>query len=218
MHSYTEENYLKALFNLSAEKGEVSANELSKHLSIKMPTVNSMMKKMSEKKLVLYESYKPLRLTEKGKKEAGLIIRKHRLTEMFLVQQMGFGWEQVHEIAEQIEHLQSPIFFEKMDALLGYPKIDPHGSPIPDKTGKMEWVKYEKLSSCKAGDTVKLAAVIHTTDDFLKFLNNRELQLGLGIKIKTIEKFDGSMIVSYNKRTAEMLSHTVCERLLVEKL
>ena len=218
MHSYTEENYLKALFNLANEKGEVSANELSKRLAIKMPTVNSMMKKLAEKKLVHYESYKPLRLTEKGKKEAGLIIRKHRLTEMFLVQNMGFGWEEVHEIAEQIEHLQAPNFFEKMDALLGYPKIDPHGSPIPDKTGKMEWKHYEKLSSCKAGDTVKLAAVIHTTDDFLKFLNVRELQLGLKIKIKAIEKFDGSMVVSYNKRTAEMLSYTVCERLLVEKL
>jgi DtxR family transcriptional regulator, Mn-dependent transcriptional regulator len=218
MHSYTEENYLKALFNLANDKGEVSANELSKRLAIKMPTVNSMMKKLAEKKLVHYESYKPLRLTEKGKKEAGLIIRKHRLTEMFLVQNMGFGWEEVHEIAEQIEHLHAPNFFEKMDALLGYPKIDPHGSPIPDKTGKMEWIHYEKLSSCKAGDTVKLAAVIHTTDDFLKFLNIRELQLGLKIKIKAIEKFDGSMVVSYNKRTAEMLSHTVCERLLVEKL
>ncbi len=218
MHSYTEENYLKALFNLANEKGEVSANELSKRLVIKMPTVNSMMKKLAEKKLVHYESYKPLRLTEKGKKEAGLIIRKHRLTEMFLVQNMGFGWEAVHEIAEQIEHLHAPDFFEKMDALLGYPKIDPHGSPIPDKTGKIEWIHYEKLSSCKAGDTVKLAAVIHTTDDFLKFLNVRELQLGLKIKIKAIEKFDGSMVVSYNKRTAEMLSHTVCERLLVEKL
>ena len=100
MHSYTEENYLKALFNLANEKGEVSVNDLSKHLSIKMPTVNSMVKKFAEKKLVHYESYKPLRLTEKGKKEAGLIIRKHRLTEMFLVQKMGFGWEQVHEIAE----------------------------------------------------------------------------------------------------------------------
>ena len=114
MHSYTEENYLKALFNLSAEKGEVSPNEVSKQLGIKMPTVNSMMKKLAEKKLVIYESYKPIRLTEKGKKEAGLIIRKHRLTEMFLVQQMGFGWEEVHEIAEQVEHLQSPVFFEKM--------------------------------------------------------------------------------------------------------
>ena len=218
MHSYTEENYLKALFNLSAEKGEVTANELSKQLGIKMPTVNSMMKKLAEKKLVNYESYKPLRLTDKGKKEAGLIIRKHRLTEMFLVQQMGFGWEEVHEIAEQIEHLHSPSFFEKMDALLGYPKIDPHGSPIPDKNGKMEWVHYEKLSSCKPGDTVKLAAVIHTTDDFLKFLNIRELKLGQKLKIKAVEKFDGSMVVAYSKRTDEMLSHTVCDRLMVKKI
>jgi DtxR family Mn-dependent transcriptional regulator len=218
MHSKTEENYLKELFNLANEKGEVSTNELSKRLGIKMPTVNSMMKKLAEKKLVHYESYKPLRLTEKGKKEAGLIIRKHRLTEMFLVQQMGFGWEQVHEIAEQIEHLQSPLFFEKMDAMLGCPKIDPHGSPIPDKTGKMDWIEYEKLSDCKAGDTVRLSAVIHTTDEFLKFLNSRELQLGLKIKIKSIEKFDGSMVISYNKKTAESLSHTVSERLLVEKL
>lgn len=218
MHSHTEENYLKALFNLSAEKGEVSANELSKQLGIKMPTVNSMMKKLSEKKLVHYESYKPLRLTEKGKKEAGLIIRKHRLTEMFLVQKLGFGWEEVHEIAEQIEHLHSPNFFEKMDALLGYPKIDPHGSPIPDKTGKMEWIKYEKLSSCKEGDTVRLAAVIHTTDDFLKFLNLRELSLGIKLKIKTVEKFDGSMTVSHNKKGSDTLSQIVCERLLVEKL
>lgn len=218
MHSYTEENYLKALFNLANPKGEVSPNELSKRLDIKMPTVNSMMKKLAEKKLVHYESYKPLRLTEKGKKEAGLIIRKHRLTEMFLVQKMDFGWEQVHEIAEQIEHLHSPHFFEKIDAMLGYPTIDPHGSPIPDKTGKIDWKHYEKLSDCKAGETVKLAAVIHTTDDFLKFLNSRELQLGLKIKIKSVEKFDGSMVLAYNKKTAESLSHTVSERLLVEKI
>ena len=218
MHSYTEENYLKALFNLANDKGEVSVNELSKRLEIKMPTVNSMIKKLADKKLVHYESYKPLRLTEKGKKEAGLIIRKHRLTEMFLVQKMDFGWEQVHEIAEQIEHLHSPHFFEKMDEMLGYPTIDPHGSPIPDKTGKIDWVNYEKLSDCKAGETVKLAAVIHTTDDFLKFLNSRELQLGLKIKIKSVERFDGSMVIAYNKKTAETLSHTVSERLLVEKM
>ena len=218
MHSYTEENYLKALFNLANGKGEVSVNDLSKNLAIKMPTVNSMMKKLAEKKLVYYESYKPLRLTEKGKKEAGLVIRKHRLTEMFLVQVMDFGWEQVHEIAEQVEHLQSPSFFEKMDEMLGYPTIDPHGSPIPDKTGKIDWVHFEKLSDCKAGDIVKLAAVIHTTDDFLKFLNSRELHLGLKIKIKSVEKFDGSMVVGYNKKNGESFSHTVCERLLVEKL
>jgi DtxR family Mn-dependent transcriptional regulator len=217
MHSYTEENYLKALFNLANEKGEVSANELSKKLDIKMPTVNSMMKKLSEKKLVHYESYKPLKLTEKGKKEAGLIIRKHRLTEMFLVQKMDFGWEQVHEVAEQMEHLHAPDFFEKMDEMLGYPTIDPHGSPIPDKSGKIDWKHYEKLSDCKAGETVKLSAVINGTDEFLKFLNTRELHLGVKIRIKQVEIFDGSMQVSYLKKTNETLSHTVAERLLVEK-
>lgn len=216
MHSYTEENYLKALFNLANDKGEVSANELSKKLEIKMPTVNSMMKKLAEKKLVYYESYKPLKLTDKGKREAGLIIRKHRLTEMFLVQKMDFGWEQVHEIAEQMEHLHAPYFFEKMDEMLGYPTIDPHGSPIPDKTGKISWKQYDKLSDCKAGDTVKLAAVINGSDDFFKFLSSRDLQLGVKIKIRSIESFDKSMLVSYHKKTAETLSHTVAERLLVE--
>lgn len=219
MNSLTEENYLKALYSLAGEKekGEVSVHDLSKRLGTKMPTVTSMMKKLAEKKLVNYESYKPMRLTEKGKREAGLIIRKHRLTEMFLVQKMGFGWDEVHEIAEQVEHIQSPDFFEKMDELLGYPKIDPHGSPIPDKNGKMEWKEYHKLSDCQPGDTVTLRAVVNTSADFLKFLNSREMKLGLRIKIKSVEAFDRSMVVSYGKRQNETLSQTVCERLLVEK-
>jgi DtxR family Mn-dependent transcriptional regulator len=216
-NSYTEENYLKALFNLASETGEVNVNELSKSLEIKMPTVTSMMKKLSEKKLVHYESYKPLRLTEKGKKEAGLVIRKHRLTEIFLVDKMNFGWEDVHDIAEQIEHIQSPVFFEKMDELLGYPKIDPHGSPIPDRDGKIVLKSYDKLSDCKVGETVRLLAVINTSSEFLKFLNSREMRLGLKIKIKSIETFDKSMVVSYSKRPNEVLSHIVCERLLVKK-
>lgn len=217
MNSLTEENYLKALFNIANDAGEVNVAELSKSLDIKMPTVTSMMKKLSEKKLVHYESYKPLRLTDKGRKEAGLIIRKHRLTEMFLVDKMKMGWEDVHDIAEQIEHIQSPVFFDKMDELLGYPKVDPHGSPIPDKNGKVVWIEYNKLSDCKVGETVKLAAVINTSSDFLKFLNTREMRLGLKIKIKSIEQFDKSMIVCYGKRQAEVLSNVVCERLLVEK-
>jgi DtxR family Mn-dependent transcriptional regulator len=130
---------------------------------------------------------------------------------------MSFGWEQVHEIAEQIEHIHSPEFFEKMDELLGYPRFDPHGSPIPDKTGKMEWIHFSKLSDCNAGDTVKLSGVTNSSADFLKFLNTRELILGIKIKIKSIEKFDGSMEVSYGKRASEHLSGLVCERLFVEK-
>jgi DtxR family Mn-dependent transcriptional regulator len=216
MNSLIEENYLKALFILSNDKGEVNVNDLSKRLVIKMPTVTSMMKKLAEKKLVNYESYKPLRLTEKGKKEAAIIIRKHRLTEMFLVQKMGFGWEDVHPIAEQIEHIQSPLFFEKMDEMLGFPKLDPHGSPIPDKNGKLVRKEYTKLSECKVGATVKLSAVINTSGEFLKFLNSRELSLGLKLKIKSVEPFDKTMLVSYSKRQFENLSHVVCERLLVE--
>lgn len=217
MISLTEENYLKALFNLSSETGTVNVNDLSKRLEIKMPTVTSMMKKLAEKKLVHYESYKPLRLTEKGKKEAGLIIRKHRLTEMFLVDKMGFGWENVHEIAEQVEHIQSDDFFDKMDELLGFPTIDPHGSPIPDKNGKITWTSYSKLSECEEGDVVILSAVINTSSEFLKYLNSREMKLGLKIKIKSIEPFDKSMVVSYSKKPSEILSHVVCERLLVKK-
>jgi DtxR family Mn-dependent transcriptional regulator len=217
MISLTEENYLKALFNLANHAGEVNVNELSKQLDIKMPTVTSMMKKLAAKKLVHYESYKPLKLTEKGKKEAGLVIRKHRLTEMFLAEKMGFGWEEVHDIAEQVEHVQSAAFFDKIDELLGFPKSDPHGAPIPDKNGKLAWIAYDKLSDCHVGETVKVAAVVHTSSDFLKFLNNREIKLGTKIKIKSIESFDLSMVVSYDNRPAETLSHVACERLLVEK-
>jgi DtxR family transcriptional regulator, Mn-dependent transcriptional regulator len=218
-NSFTEENYLKALYNLTNEtgEGEVNVNDLSKRLDIKMPTVTSMMKKLAQKKLVHYESYKPVQLTEKGKKEAGLIIRKHRLTEMFLVEKMNFGWENVHDIAEQIEHIKSPAFFEKMDELLGFPKIDPHGSPIPDKTGKMVWKVYDKLGDCKPGETVTVSAILNTTSEFLKFLNNREIHLGLKIKIKSVEAFDKSMLVSYGKKQNETLSNAVCERLLIEK-
>lgn len=218
MISLTEENYLKAIFSLSDDKAEVSVNDLSKRLDIKMPTVTSMMKKLAAKKLVHYESYKPVRLTDKGKKAAALILRKHRLTEMYLVEKMGFGWEEVHDIAEQIEHIQSPAFFAKMDALLGFPKLDPHGSPIPDKNGKMIWKAYTKLSECKAGDVVKLAAVINTSEAFLKFLNSKKIQLGLTFTIKSIESFDNTMVVSIEKRNTQTLSHTVCERLLVEKI
>ena len=216
-NSLTEENYLKALFNTANKAGEVNVAELSKTLEIKMPTVTSMMKKLADKKLVHYESYKPPRLTEKGKREAGLIIRKHRLTEMFLVDKMKLGWEDVHDIAEQIEHIQSPVFFEKMDELLDFPKLDPHGSPIPDRNGKIVWKDYNKLSDCHVGETVKLAAVINSSSDFLKFLNTREMRLGTRIRIKSIEPFDKSMAVGYGKKRTATLSNIACERLLVEK-
>ena len=216
MISQVEENYLKVLRMLSDENGVATVNEISKELNIKMPTVNSMMKKLSEKGLVYHESYKPIKLTPEGEREAALIIRKHRLTEMYLVEKMGFGWEQVHSIAEQVEHIQSPEFFAKMDELLGYPSVDPHGSPIPDVEGRMDWVKYKKLSECHVGETVNVEAVINSSDEFLKFLNSREIHLELTMTIKSVEPFDQSMVVSYLNHPSETLSHMVCERLLVD--
>ena len=215
MKSSAEENYLKALLSLAGESGEVAVTDLAKRLGIKMPTVTSMMRKLARKRLVEYKRYKPLQLTEKGKKEARLIVRRHRLTEIFLVEKMGFGWEEVHEIAEQLEHVQSPELFERMDTLLNFPKIDPHGEPIPDKTGFIKQEKLSRLGSHKADEIVTLKAVENASDDFLEFLNKHEIRLGLKIKIQSIEQFDGSMSVSYGNRKAETLSHTICERLLV---
>lgn len=215
MISLTEENYLKAMYNLSLQTGEISVNDLSKALSIKMPTVTSMVKKLAKKNLVSYQSYKPLHLTEEGERKALLIIRKHRLTEMFLVEKMGFGWEEVHEIAEQIEHIHSPKFFEKMDAMLGFPSVDPHGSPIPDVLGNIQLPNYSPLSSFQKGDCVRLVAVTNSGDDFLKYLNSKKLQLGVKLSILKIEEFDHSMSVQMDDHTLE-LSSKVTDRLLVE--
>ncbi len=218
MNTLAEENYLKAIFSLLDEDGEVLVNDLSHRLSIKMPTVTSMMKKLAAKDLVVYESYKPIKLTEKGKREAALIIRKHRLTEMYLVEKMGFGWEQVHGIAEQIEHIQSPELFAKMDEMLGYPTLDPHGSPIPDQWGRMLPRQYQKLSDCASNDAVKITAVVNTSEDFLKFLNSKDLRLGTELTIVHVEPFDATMHVQYHPQRSEVLSTRVTDSILVEKL
>lgn len=217
MISFTEENYLKAAYTLSEKSGEVSVNELSKMLNIKMPTVNSMVKKLSEKGYLIYQSYKPVQLTEMGEKTALLIIRKHRLTEMFLVEKMGFGWEEVHEVAEQIEHIKSPKFFAKMDELLDYPTVDPHGSPIPDASGKIRWKTYETLDKFNEGDKLKLVAVNNSNDDFLRYLNSKSITLDIQIEVISREEFDQNMTVHFNGKT-EVLSPKVTEKLLVEKL
>lgn len=217
MKSLNEENYLKAIFHLIDKDDTFTVNELSKMLNIKMPSVNSMMKKFSQKNWVIYESYKPIKITALGKKEAAHVVRKHRLTEMFLVEKMGFGWEVVHEIAEQLEHIHSEIFFDKMDELLNYPKVDPHGEPIPDKQGNIIQQNLTKLSECKAGEVVILSAVIDSSDEFLTYLNHRNLSLNSELKILEVEKFDQSMKIEFSGKT-ETLSEMVCDKILVQKI
>ncbi len=216
MASHTEENYLKSLFLLANATGEISLSDLSKSLDISVPTANSMVNKLHEKGLLKYVKYKPLTLTAKGRKEAALVIRKHRLTEMFLVEIMGFGWEQVHDIAEQIEHIDSTVFFDRMDELLSFPTIDPHGSPIPDKKGKIAQKSYDKLSHCTPGQVVKLVALTKSSEDFLKFLNDKNIALGVELTIVGVESYDKSMTISYGNRAQTQLSQMVCEILLVD--
>lgn len=218
MTSPIEENYLKAIFNLRSEKGKVSISEISKRLKVSMPSANSMVRNLQKKGMVNYEKYKPVALTAKGEKTAALVIRKHRLTEMYLVEKMGFGWEEVHTIAEQIEHIDSPAFFERMDEILNYPRLDPHGSPIPDKKGMIQNLEHKPLSKYKAGSQVKIVALTNSSTDFLDFLNSRNLQLGTKIKIISIEEYDKTMVVNYDNHRNESLSAMVCEQLLVEEV
>lgn len=216
MASLAEENYLKALYTLAGDRGEVTVKELSAHLAIKMPTANSMIKRLAEKELVEYESYKPLRLTDSGRKLAAQVVRKHRLTEMFLVEVMHFGWEEVHDIAEQIEHIQSPAFFDKMDELLNYPGFDPHGSPIPDKAGRIPAPRGRRLSEKKRGEEVEVCGVLDSDAQFLAWLSQKGIQLGSKLQIVQVDSFAHVVTVRNPSGEELALSSRISERLLVD--
>jgi DtxR family Mn-dependent transcriptional regulator len=216
MISLTEENYLKAIFHLRNDDNQVTINELSKFLNVKMPSVNNMMKKFAQKEWIIYETYKPLKITKEGNKQAALIVRKHRLTEMFLVEKMNFGWENVHEIAEQLEHVHSDLFFDKMDELLEHPKFDPHGEPIPDKEGNIIALDLQKLSSCTIGDQITFSSVTVSDDEFLSYLNSKQLELGKHLEILEIEKYDQSMTILKDHSSTITLSKMVCDKILVK--
>lgn len=216
MGTLTEENYIKSIYSLSHETGEVSVSVLAKKLHVKLPTVNSMVKKLTTKKLVAYAPYQGIKLTEKGKKDALSIIRKHRLAELFLVKIIGLGWEEVHDIAEQLEHVNSERFYNRIDELLGYPKADPHGEPIPDINGKITEKNRISLSNVKQGASVKIAAVGNDEKSFLDHLNSKGLQIGESIMVKKKELFDGSITILNKAKKETMLSHQVAERIWVE--
>lgn len=216
MPSQTKENYLKAIYHLSEKNKQVSISDIAKVMGVSKPTINNMVKKMQEQSWVHYQKYKPIELTAKGKKMAALIIRKHRLTEMFLTQVMHFGWEEVHDIAEEIEHLKSDVFFNRMDEILGFPKIDPHGSPIPDKQGNLIKLNAIKLSKTNVGDKVVLSGLTESSKELLLYLNKKNMQLGSVFTVQHIENFDKSYeVILENSNEKIILSPTVCKSLLV---
>ncbi len=218
MPSQTKEDYLKALYYLHQKNADISISDLGKSLDLSKPTVNDMVKKLQVKGWLKYEKYKPLKLTSKGIKEASLIIRKHRLAEMFLNQVMGFGWEEVHEMAEEIEHINSEEFFDRMDEILGFPKVDPHGSPIPDKNGEYSKPEYKRLAEINPGKTVVIKALRESSKEFIEFLNKKQIKLGDKIEVHQLEPFDKSMLVSYGKFKQQTLTQNVCNKLMVKEL
>lgn len=217
MLSFTEENYLKVLFKLTQENPneEAGTNELAVNLGVKPATVNDMLKKLKEKKLIDYEKYGKITLTNTGKKNAIKVIRKHRLWETFLYEKLDFSWDEVHEVAEQMEHIQSEKLLEQLDKFLGYPKFDPHGDPIPDKDGKMSELKAMQLSDGVINKKYKLAGVCNHSTAFLQFLDKTGLTIHISIEIKEIQAFDKSMSVVINNKTQTILSNEVTQNLLV---
>jgi len=218
MPSSTKENYIKALYYLHLENEKISLSDLGKVLKVSKPTANDMIKKLVVEGLVKSEKYKPIKITRKGKKVAAKIIRKHRLSEMFLAKVMNFGWEEVHDIAEELEHIHIDKFFDRMDELLGFPSVDPHGSPIPDKNGNIIKPEYKTLSVIPAGKKVVLRALKNSSAKLLLFLNKKDIQLSTKLEVKQIEDFDGTYLVSYDDHSEVALSQSVCEHLLVEEV
>ena len=196
MLSKSEENYLKAIFHLSvkAEKG-ISTNAIAQQLDTKASSVTDMVKKLSEKKLVLYVKYHGVTLTDKGEKIAANVIRKHRLWEVLLVQKFNFNWDEVHEVAEQLEHIHSKKLINEMDAFLGFPKHDPHGDPIPDKDGNINFLEKSLLSTIGVNMKAVCVGVKDTSSDFLRYLDKQEIALGKEIAVLEKEAFDNSMLI-----------------------
>lgn len=218
MLSFTEENYLKAIYRLS--EGGVKAvltNEIAESMSTKAASVTDMIKKLSNKNLISYEKYYGAKITRQGKSEALSVIRKHRLWETFLVEKLNFSWDEVHDVAEQLEHIQSPLLIEKLDEFLGYPTADPHGHPIPDRDGKIQTPKLVPLSETALDKKAVIRSVKDGSPSFLQYLSKIGIYIGARIVILDKIEFDGSLEVQIDNKSRVFISRHAAENLLVNE-
>lgn len=218
MNSLAEENYLKALYKLGGKSGEVQTNALAEELNTKASSVTDMMKKLAEKKLVNYEPYKGVSLSKEGFKVAIYIVRKHRLWEVFLVEKLAFKWDEVHEIAEQLEHIQSSELIEKLDEFLDFPKFDPHGDPIPDKDGSVYQHLEITLSQLEKKEKGIVVGVKEHSKAYLNYLDNLNLVLGAEVFVEDKVEFDSSMKVRINKNDVATISNQATKNLYIKKI
>ncbi len=216
MNSFTEENYIKAIYKLIESEGDtVSTNAIAEKMDTKAASVTDMLKKLFRKKLINYKKYQGVTLTVKGEKVALNIIRKHRLWEMFLVEKLNFKWDEVHDVAEQLEHINSEKLIEQIDRFLNYPKFDPHGDPIPNAKGKLNLPKSQLLSKFNKNDVCVMNGVVDHSTAFLQYLDKSGMTLGNEIKIKDVIAFDRSLQIIINKRKTIFISNDVAKNILV---
>lgn len=216
MLTRSEEDHLKAIHARLTQGNAVATNDIAAALGIKASSVTVMLKKLTAKGLLKYEPYHGVRLTAKGSAHALQLVRKHRLWETFLVERLGFGWHEVHEVAEQMEHVSNAKLVERLDEYLGFPAFDPHGDPIPDRDGRMRERPTRRLTSCSKGETVRIAAVSETTDELLRLLDSRGLRIGSHITLIEVHAFDGSMDLKPKRGSVFTLSREVAHHLQVE--
>lgn len=216
MYTLAEENYLKAIFHLEQEFNKpVPTNAIAEKLEMKPSSATDMVQKLSDKGLLDYRKYKGATLSKEGKKVAANIIRKHRLWEVFLVEKLNFQWDEVHPIAEQLEHIQSDELINRLDAFLDHPDYDPHGDPIPDKNGVIKTAEKKVLSELVKGQTGVLVGVRETSSEFLQYLDKRDISIGTKIKVLGREFFDGSMVLQVRKEQF-FISKKIAENLFIQ--
>jgi DtxR family transcriptional regulator, Mn-dependent transcriptional regulator len=216
-YSISKENHLKAIFHLQQEQGIVTTNALAGALQTRPASVTDMLKKLKEQKLLIYERYKGFRLTNEGRKAALQVIRKHRLWEYFLVKKLQFGWDEVHDIAEELEHISSRKLIDRLDAFLGFPDTDPHGDPIPDSQGRLQIRRQVNLSQLPLNKMVQVSAIATQTTEMLEVLNHNHIRLGTRLEIKKKFQFDDSLEVKVRNRAPVTLSAHVAKNVLVSE-
>ncbi len=212
----SEENYIKVIYHLSlvSPKG-VNTNAIAGMLDTKASSVTDMLKKLSDKDLVSYQKYQGVTLTDKGFYSAKMIVRKHRLWEVFLVDKLGFSWDEVHEIAEELEHIKSEQLINKLDAFLGFPVADPHGDPIPDVKGVIKKIEKQLLSEVEINESFHCVGVKDSSTDFLKYLDKQKIALGSVVKVIDKEDFDDTLTVEIDGKRLT-ISNKIANNLYVQ--
>jgi DtxR family Mn-dependent transcriptional regulator len=214
----SEENYIKNIYHLQHQKGYVTTNELASALKAKPASVTDMLKKLKLKKIINYEPYKEFQLNSQGKKVALGVIRKHRLWEFFLVEKLQFGWDEVHEVAEELEHITSKLLIEKLDTYLNYPRFDPHGDPIPDSNGKMSAQQQVNLLALEHHVSAEVTSVGNQSTELLELLKDKNIHMGTVLEVKKKFGFDNSLELKIKNQPAVTISEQLARSLFVKTL